>query len=340
MKKIYVACPAFLATGGTELLHQLVHSLSQFKNFKPFLFYSNYDVENETPEIPAKFLKYVTPERVTDQIEDAEDNLLIVPEVLTPLIPRYPSMKKAIWWLSVDNFFEANQYPPLTKKIERRYLFRKFFGMKLSEYEKLMFNRTDVSYHLYQSEYARLFLLKRGMSNLYPLSDYLNDDFFKDEPSPEGRRNIIVYNPVKGFDFTKQLIAQGEDLEWVPIKNMLPSEVAALLSSAKLYIDFGAHPGKDRIPREAVIKGCCIITGKNGAGNNSIDIPIPETYKFENDVFNIPAIIAQVKDIFKNFESHYTSFDNYRSIIRSEKARFEQDLIYFLKSSNYLDESN
>ena len=30
----------------------------------------------------------------------------------------------------------------------------------------------------------------------------------------------------------------------------------------KLYIDFGGFPGKDRLPREAVMHDCCIITGK------------------------------------------------------------------------------
>lgn len=29
------------------------------------------------------------------------------------------------------------------------------------------------------------------------------------------------------------------------------------MRKAKVYIDFGFHPGKDRIPREAVMCGAC-----------------------------------------------------------------------------------
>jgi len=35
----------------------------------------------------------------------------------------------------------------------------------------------------------------------------------------------------------------------------------------QVYIDFGHHPGQDRLPREAVQCGCVVITGKRGSGN-------------------------------------------------------------------------
>ena len=46
---------------------------------------------------------------------------------------------------------------------------------------------------------------------------------------------------------------------------MTPEQVVDLMSESKVYIDFGNHPGKDRIPREAVINGCCVITGVRGS---------------------------------------------------------------------------
>ena len=35
----------------------------------------------------------------------------------------------------------------------------------------------------------------------------------------------------------------------------------------QVYIDFGHHPGQDRLPREAVQCGCVVITGTRGSGN-------------------------------------------------------------------------
>ena len=48
---------------------------------------------------------------------------------------------------------------------------------------------------------------------------------------------------------------------------MTSKEVQELLSKCKVYIDFGHFPGKDRVPREAAMCNCCIITGKYGASN-------------------------------------------------------------------------
>ncbi len=37
------------------------------------------------------------------------------------------------------------------------------------------------------------------------------------------------------------------------------------MRKAKLYIDFGYHPGKERMPREACLLDCCLIIGKDGS---------------------------------------------------------------------------
>lgn len=57
----------------------------------------------------------------------------------------------------------------------------------------------------------------------------------------------------------------AQDLRWVPLIGMTTEEMRSCMSKSKVYIDFGNHPGKDRIPREAAISGCIVITGKRGA---------------------------------------------------------------------------
>lgn len=82
---------------------------------------------------------------------------------------------------------------------------------------------------------------------------------------------------------------------------MTRDEVAKLLSTAKVYIDFGNHAGKDRIPK-AAISGCCVITGKDGSAKFYEDVPIDEEFKFKTINKNIPLIVEKIKHCFDNYE--------------------------------------
>jgi hypothetical protein len=158
------------------------------------------------------------------------------------------------------------------------------------------------------------------------LSDYLNPDFLKIKTDLSKKENIVAYNPKKGFSFTKKIISNAKDIKFVPLINMTRQQVIETLQRAKLYIDFGNHPGKDRIPREAAILGCCVITGKRGSAAFFEDVPIPDEYKFEDKEENIPKIIDKIYDCFENFEERYESFNYYRQVIQSEPQKFIDDL--------------
>jgi hypothetical protein len=107
---------------------------------------------------------------------------------------------------------------------------------------------------------------------------------------------------------------------------MTKEEIIKTLQRAKVYIDFGNHPGKDRIPREAAILGCCVITGKRGSAAFFEDVPIPDEYKFEDKEENIPKIIEKIKDCFRNFEERYKDFEYCREVIRNEPQKFVEDI--------------
>lgn len=96
------------------------------------------------------------------------------------------------------------------------------------------------------------------------------------------------------------------------------------MRSSKLYIDFGNHPGKDRMPREAAICGCCIITGKRGAAANDVDIKIPSQYKISDS--DISLIADRIKYVLKNYEDLTSDFDSYRDKIRHEEAVFDAEI--------------
>ncbi|MBD7910323.1 MULTISPECIES: hypothetical protein [Clostridium] len=307
MKDIYILCPAKVATGGPELLHQLCYKLNKIGiNAKMFYvgdiesnpIHPNYEIYNN---------KYIT------KIKDTENNILILPEIHFPYMDIFPLSQKIIWWLSVDNFLSRLTWedtPSGSYSKEITYLYR----------------NTELI-HFVQSEYANSFLseLEIDKNKIYYLSDYLNKTFIDEcKNSNYIRENNVLYNPNKGLEFTKKLIKKVPDLNWIPLINYTPAEMAELMQKSKVYIDFGNHPGKDRIPREAAISGCCILTNLKGSAQFYEDIPISEEYKFQDKDENIDLIIEKIHFLLNNFDTETNKFNYYRETISNEEMKFEK----------------
>ena len=113
---------------------------------------------------------------------------------------------------------------------------------------------------------------------------------------------------------------------------MTPAEVKNLLLTSKVYIDFGNHPGKDRIPREAAVSGCVVITNKKGSANYFEDVTIDELYKFEDVLSNKEKFVNLIDDVFLNFPDHSDKFEAYRKLLFNEESKFESDLDKILNS--------
>ena len=317
--KIYVVCPAYNKTGGTELSHQFVFECNQQK-INAIITYFNED--NQKEMINPAFKNYVTKYEIIENVEDDANNVLILPEIKADYTKKFQSIQKCIWWMSVDNFKKRNgingsiKYYGFLRTI--KFLLKKkinFFPYKLS----------NNVIHFYQSEYARQFLLKNNITNMYKLSDYINDSYLEKNINLK-KENNVLYKQKKGLEFTKKIIKKSPQFNWIPIENMSNDEVAKLLRKSKVYIDFGNHPGKDRFPREAAISGCCVITGKRGAAKYHEDIPINDEFKFDDANKNIPKIINEINDCINNYSSNYEKFEEYRKIISNEHNVFKQDI--------------
>ena len=178
--------------------------------------------------------------------------------------------------------------------------------------------------HLTQSCYAKNFLAKNGITRTHMLSDYLSSEHFCKKNIL--KENIVAYNPKKGVEFTSRIISKLDDIKFVPIQNMTATEVAQLLESSKVYIDFGEHPGKDRIPREAAMANAIVITGRKGSADYIEDVFIFDKYKFLESEKSIEEVGILIRDVFDNFDCHYDNFEDYRDKIRSEKSVFEEQV--------------
>lgn len=333
--KVFVLSPKDHVTGGTELLHQLVHVLN-VKSINAYIVYYDLSFEICKADIPDAFKDYSI--KVSNNVQDLSNNTIVLNEVSFNKVTEYKNLQVVFWWLSVDFFFYASQdilnildlfrwNPRFTISIFHSRLkgWKNPFISKLSIKELCKLNVLNC----YQSEYAHNFLISKGFRKVLPLTDYINglyitSSFGKKENE---KKNIILYNPQKGYRFTQKLIKSSPHLTWVPLQNMTREQVKEFLQISKLYVDFGEHPGKDRMPREAAMSGCCIVTGTFGSSKFFEDISIDDCYKIDQRNTNIASIISLLEDILNNYKMHNKNFTFYRNRIRQEKLKFEEQVL-------------
>lgn len=301
---IFVLCPAGMVTGGPELLHQLVHNLRRLGRDARIAY-----VPEGPAETPAAYLGYACP--VADRIVDAPGNLIVSPETLTGHLRRVRHARCAIWWLSVDNYAGNFATPVLARMRFRRLLHAN--GA----------DRPGVI-DLCQSHYARDFVRQRFGRVGVMLSDHLNDEFLPPTAASHGapRDAVVLYNPRKDSVFGRCLRLLARDIHFVPLQNMSRAQVIERMRSAKVYIDFGFHPGKDRIPREAAMCGCAVVVVRLGAARNDLDVPLPQRYKLEPDLASLGAARRLLRHCLDDNDAALAAQDEYRQSIGRERAAF------------------
>jgi hypothetical protein len=317
---VCVICPGNSTTGGVELLHQLVNEVNA-NDYLCFILYYPFSKQFSKPK---PYYNYNCPVLNYNQVKGLNLNI-ILPEVYTYLIPKFNSHRIFLWWLSVDNYLNS-------RKI-KFWLGNNFFPWNYYDFTCKTFSK-EISAHLYQSEYAKIFLMNNGINNILKLGDFINSEFHERYNSRDSheRKNIILYNPSKGLKKTEKIINKLSSFRFVPIKGMSRVSVIRLMLKAKIYIDFGNHPGKDRIPREAAALGCAIVTNKRGSARNSVDIPIPSVYKIDDsfDDFEIAASKI-ILLIINNFSKEIKKFSFYRNEIKHERTMFSKDVKRVIK---------
>lgn len=320
--RFFISCPANGATGGIELLHQLSYHLSN-RGIENYMLYSNIDpVISPTPEVYDKYrVQYVT------SFIDDESSVLVCPETM---IEKMCVCKKGIvivWWLSVDNYFCTYQN-------------------SINSYGKTdIFDLNKIAglFHFVQSKYAYEFVDKnitQGSKQIFYLTDYINEEIIRiglKYGSQTKRKNIVLYNPRKGLHNLEYIIELCRpDIRWIPLQGLTPDQMAKIMCGAKVYIDFGTHPGKDRIPREAAVCGCCVITNREGSAGYVEDVGIPEKYKII-DMQDYTHVLDTIYDLVDNYEQRKNDFEAYAASILKEKDNFEKEVDHMVQIINEQD---
>lgn len=317
----YVLCVPLIKTGGTELLHQLVFEINHMGGNSTIVY--DHKVMEPTPQ---DFRKYITSYMFLEDLKWDTLDILVIPENMIDMVKKVYGVRKVVWWLSVDNFLNRNGY---FGRMKYEGFIKATYHLLRGEV-KPYFNVKKVSFYVkenwVQSYYAKDFLEKNGIRNVEYLSDYINDIYLEEYENHElyKKQDIVLYNPKKGWEFTRQLIKASPEINWTPIQNMNNLQVREIMRKSKVYIDFGNHPGKDRIPREAVASGCCVITGLNGSASFYGDLPIKNEYKYESSKKNIPLIIRKIKECIYAYETKIRDFDQYLEFIKNEKYVFSE----------------
>ena len=282
---------SYYKTGGPESLHQLCSSLNS-KSLESYIYYVDQkELKNSLYNFPNV--------RVTKEIQDIEENLLVIPEIysLTEIRKLVKHMKIAIYWLSFTN---SCLFHSLTENIDSNVI------------------------HLFQSyySYAMIKPFLNVNSKWFFITDTINP-IFQRNPFIK-KQNIIAYNHTK--DKITPSLCQQLKIPCIPLINMTQPEIVDILNKCKAYVDLGYHPGRDKLPREAAMCGCVIITNKCGSAAYMEDIPIEEKITYDNDLLLLlPMVIS-------HYEQYYQKQEPYRITIQEEKIKFENYIDSFIKS--------
>ena len=225
--------------------------------------------------------------RLSYGIEDSPENYVVVPEIIDfSKIPLKHS-NICVWWLA---------------------------------YANLEFFKNSNVIHLFQSYFSYAAVRPHiGRKSMFFISDYVNSEPYESTD----RVNIICYNGRK--DTVTPIICERLGITPVRIDEMSKAQVVDVLRNCKIYMDLGFHPGKDRVPREAAINGCVVVTNKCNSAAYYEDIPIAEKVKDDDDCVQL------IKNILDNYDEYYNKQKNYRQIVQSQKDIFKTEVKLFIE---------
>lgn len=253
----------------------------------------------------------------------------------------------AIWWLSVD--YNNNKFKNWHKRKDVIHLYQSQYAknyiiMNMGRTELSLSkskNNKFVSSNLIECSTAKTNEVMKNSKifpNVLPMFEYIHERYIK--PDSMVTRDIeVVYNPHKGMHFTDKIRRRSDKvINFMPIgdgmqgkKRISPTEVKARLQRAKIYIDFGHHPGMDRLPREAAMMNCVVITNKCGSAGLYEDVPIPENYKV--DSFDVDLIHNMLVECLENYNEKVKDFDSYRKWISRQEDYMDKCVKRFVEST-------
>lgn len=322
----YVYYPRGLATGGPEALHQLVDSLRR-QGQDAYLVPIPGTAGAERAE---RYAHYDAPE--AGAVDDARGNIVVVPETQALLLKPLRRAQSYVWWLSIDyapRFVierDTTSLLPIERTRNTRFPLLQVRRVKralrgAATGEDALLGRVG---HLAQSHYAWSHVFAHLGRAGSIVSDYT--PAVATTAGSADRIARIAYNPAKSRPIMAEFARRWPGIELLPLQNMTGAEVAQALESSLVYLDLGAHPGKDRMPREAALAGSVVLVANRGAAANGVDVPLPQAHKI--DV--LPDIVANAKRaydaVLADPAAAHAAQADYRARIPRERDVFDAEV--------------
>ncbi len=305
--KYIIFCPDSY-TGGPFALLQLNNAINSLGETSEIVFANlvsgeTYNPDNQTLEIKYKSMPNLNIDGLPYNLchKYNKNDITIVPEIFHEIIIKLAKAgfkNRIFWWLSWDN-------GPIS------YL-NKF------EYEYHLKNST----HIFQSRYAQKEAERFGYEGSI-VSDYTFFD--KTKINRKYEKTIdICYFPRKAVG-TEKIINQLKTKFIVKeIDGLMHNQVIQILMKSNFFIDFGPLPGKDRIPREAVLYDCIPILRNIGAARYLEDFNISKYLKLDLNTFTNPQVLYEMlSKLDNNRELILRELINFKNIIINEHKVFD-----------------
>ena len=289
--RIHIVCPSDDVTGSAESLHQFGRAAATL-GYDARIAYGGDPVFGA---VASAFRSYGL--RNDQDVTDAAGLVVLTAHTDVAAVEGLSAARKLVWWLRLDETAGAD--------VER--------ALALPG-----------AVHIAQSEYARRFLAARGVAAGL-VGDYVPASFVDHATAlvPATKLDTVLYNPDPTDAFTPQLVEASRGvLQWVPVAGLAPAEVAELMAYSKVYVDFGAHAGRTRMPREAIAAGCAVITGSRGAGGNELDLALPEGFRFDESVAEIRDVLNRIALTVLEFDGAVPAFTGPRAALAGQEVEF------------------
>ena len=295
-------CPANFATGGTESIHQLVCALNKVDNVHAKILYVNWDKQSDPRP---KEYKHYGCEYITDFPNGFRD-CVIFPEVYgnQAIEPQYKDCVVAMNWAGVD-----------------------VYDWNVPEEERGIYLQRKDMIHIARSKYAVDYLAKKGLKSVEVACTVSNEFFesYTDKP----RWNTVLYNGTlfKLTPFQKAVMdtcTKRYQVRFMPLAGYTRDRMLELFRGSKLYIDFGEFSGRERIPREAALCGCCVLTSRLGCAGYYEDVAIPDEYKFNAD--ELERAVEKVAYILTHYNKCKGDFDSYRNSLKHDREIYPEQV--------------
>lgn len=268
--------------------------------------------------------RYDAPESTS--MLDQPDTAVVFADAYWRLPRLWSRAQKCLWWLSIDN-------SPYFRQIRRVQIARadgEAFTLGMANTlarrsARLLLDSVELHRitHLTQSSYAHEYIRRMLLVRPTMLGDYIPDA--RTSEASRALPHVIAFNPAKGSALTDEIRPLVDrPVEWVPLLGMDRAGVRAELGRAAVYLETGHQPGKDRLPREAAIRGAVVLMLCRGAGANRNDTPLAPEYKIDPGPGAARRFADQLRTVLDDLDGHRRRQESYVQMITGDRAAFDR----------------